>query len=253
MYRVFPTVTKPEGRDDMTDETQEQPYQRAMVVVAHADDAEFGCSGTAAKWCREGMEVVYVICTDGSKGTKDRGITPEQITEFRRQEQANAAKVLGLTDVVFLGYPDGYLQPTLELRRDIARQIRRFRPDILITTNPTRALKGTSYIGHPDHFAAGEAALAAVYPAARDHLNFPELLEEGLEPHKVREVLVMGHDSPDKWIDVTETIDIAVEALQAHTSQIGEGVGERVRQWKREAGKDHGMEYAEVFKHFILR
>ena len=238
----------------MTQETQEEPYRRAMVVVAHADDAEFGCSGTVAKWCREGMEVVYVIATDGSKGASDRETTSEQLVELRRQEQIAAGKILGLKDVVFLGYPDAYLQPTLEVRRDITRVIRQHRPDILITTNPTRNLTGTNYIGHPDHFAVGEATLSAVFPAARDHLTFPELLEEGLEPHKVREVLINGHDTPDKWIDVTESIDIAIEALKAHASQIGDReVAERMREWRRETGKDQGFEYAEAFKSFVLR
>lgn len=237
----------------MTQETQGEPYRRAMVVVAHADDAEFGCSGTVAKWCREGVEVVYVIVTDGSKGTADREITPEQLAEIRRHEQLAAGKILGIKEVVFLGYPDAYLLPTLDLRRDITREIRRHRPDILITTNPVRTLTHASYIGHPDHFATGEAALSAVFPSARDHLIFPELLEEGLEPHKVREVLVIGHDQPDKWIDVTDTLEISIQALKNHTSQIGgREVEERMRQWRREAGKDHGMEYAEAFKSFIL-
>ncbi len=237
----------------MTEEEQLEPYHRAMVVVAHADDAEFGCSGTVAKWCQEGMEVVYVIVTDGSKGIEDRGISSETLVKMRQQEQRDAGKILGLKDVVFLGYPDAYLQPTLEVRRDITREIRRHKPDVLITTNPTRQLTGTGYIGHPDHFAAGEAALSAVFPAARDHLTFPELLEEGLEPHKVREVLITGHDQPDKWIDVTDSIDTAVEALLAHTSQLGQEAADRVREWKSEAGKEHGWEYAETFKSFILR
>ena len=238
----------------MTQETHDEPYRRGMVVVAHPDDAEFGCSGTVAKWCREGMEVVYVIVTDGSKGTSDREITPKELSEMRRQEQSAAGKVLGLKDVVFLGHPDAYLQPTLEVRRDIAREIRRHRPDILITLNPVRNLSVNGYLGHPDHHAAGEATLSAVYPAARDHLTFPELLKEGLEPHKVREVLIQGHDNPDKWIDVTETIEIAIQALKTHTSQVeGREIEERMRQWRKEAGKDHGMEYAEAFKQFILR
>ncbi|MCH7705487.1 MAG: PIG-L family deacetylase [Chloroflexi bacterium] len=237
----------------MTQEEQQEPYRRAMVVVAHADDAEFGCSGTVAKWCKEGMEVVYVIVTDGSKGIEDRDISSESLVKMRQQEQRNAGKILGLKEVVFLGYPDAYLQPTLDVRRDITREIRRHQPDILITTNPTRLLTGTGYIGHPDHFAAGEAALSAVFPAARDHLTFPELLEEGLEPHKVREVLITGHDQPDKWIDVTDSMETAVEALLAHTSQLGQEAADRVREWKREAGKEHGAEYAEAFKSFILR
>ena len=237
----------------MTQEDRQEPYRRGMVVVAHADDAEFGCSGTVARWCKEGMEVVYVIVTDGSKGIEDRGISSESLVKMRQQEQRDAGKILGLKEVVFLGYPDAYLQPTLEVRRDITREIRRHQPDILITTSPTRLLTGTGYIGHPDHFAAGEAALSAVFPAARDHLTFPELLEEGLEPHKVREVLITGHDQPDKWIDVTDSMDTAVEALLAHTSQLGQEAADRVREWKREAGKPYGVEYAEAFKSFILR
>ena len=238
----------------MTQETHEEPYRRGMVVVAHPDDAEFGCSGTVAKWCREGMEVAYVIVTDGSKGTSDREITPKELSEMRRREQAAAGKVLGLKDVVFLNHPDAYLQPTLDLRRDIVRQIRRFRPDILITMNAVRSLSGINYLGHPDHLAVGEATLSAVYPAARDHLIFPELLKEGLEPHKVRELLITGHEPPDKWIDVSKSMEIAIQAIKAHTSQIGNrDVGERMRQGRREAGKSHGMEYAEGFKQFILR
>ncbi len=236
----------------MAEESKEQPYKRGMVVVAHPDDAEFGCSASVARWVREGIEFVYVLCTDGSKGTSDRNITSEQLVEIRKQEQISAGKVLGLKDVVFLGYPDGYLQPTLDLRRDIAREIRRFRPDILITTSPTRTLTGTGYLGHPDHFAAGEAALSAVYPAARDHLTFPELLEQGLEPHKVREVLIIGHDISNKWVDVTSGIDIAIQALLEHKSQVGGTAGERMKEWKSQAGKEHGMEYAEGFKSFTL-
>ena len=227
-------------------------YTRGMVVVAHPDDAEFGCSGTVAKWVRQGIEFVYVLCTDGSKGTSDRTITPQELSEMRNNEQIAAGKLLGLNDVVFLNYPDGYLEPSLDLRRDISREIRRFKPDILITTNPTRTLTGSGYIGHPDHFAAGEATLSAVYPAARDHLTFPELLEEGFETHKVREVLIMGHDKPDKWIDVSSSIDIAIEPLLAHKSQLGIEAAERSKEWKKRAGKEHQMEYAEGFKSFTL-
>ena len=226
--------------------------ERAMVVFAHPDD-EIGCSGTVATWTKEGTQALFVLCTNGDKGTEDPEMTSERLAQVREQEQREAARELGVQEVVFLGYPDAYLQPTLDVRRDITREIRRHQPDILITTNPTRLLTGTGYIGHPDHFAAGEAALSAVFPAARDHLTFPELLEEGLEPHKVREVLITGHDQPDKWIDVTDSMETAVEALLAHTSQLGQEAADRVREWKREAGKEHGAEYAEAFKSFILR
>ena len=229
-------------------------YLHGMVVVAHADDAEYGCAGTVAKWSREGMEVVYVICTDGSKGSSDPDMTPERLVEIRRKEQLAAAEVLGLKEVVFLGYEDSALQPTLELRRDITREIRRHKPDILICSSPVRRLDGSEYLGHPDHHAAGEAALSAVFPSARDRLTFPDLLEEGLEPHKVREVMVMDNREPDKWIDVSETIEVAIRAVMQHVSQVGEGDQDYswMREWRQQSGQHHGMEYAETFKHFHL-
>ena len=233
---------------------QEAPYRRGMVVVAHPDDAEYGCSGTVARWCREGMEVVYVICTDGSKGSSDPNMTPERLIEIRRKEQLAAGNVLGLKDVVFLGYEDSMLQPTLDLRRDIVKEIRRHKPDVLICPSPVRSLDGDGYLGHPDHMAAGEAAMAAVFPTARDRMTFPEFLEAGLEPHKVREVLIMDRDGADKWIDISDTIDVAIEALKQHVSQVGEAVedGQMMREWKHKAGEEQGMEYAESFKHFHL-
>ncbi len=197
-------------------------YTRGMVVVAHADDAEFGCSGTVAKLCAEGWEMVYVLCTDGSKGTSDREVSPDELARMRQQEQINAGKVLGLKDVVFLGYEDSMLQPTLELRRDIAREIRRYKPDVVICQYPMRTLDGYWGVGHPDHMAAGEATLAAIFPTARDHLTFPELLEAGFEPHKVGEVWINGHPDPDLWIDVTDHMDTSIRAIVAHESQIGE-------------------------------
>ena len=235
--------------------TQEEPYRRGMVIVAHADDAEYGCAGTVAKWCREGMEVVYVICTDGSKGSSDPEMSPDRLAEIRRSEQLAAGKVLGLKEVVFLRYEDSMLQPGLDLRKDIVRQIRRHKPDILICPSPVRNLTGKGYIGHPDHLAVGEATMAAVFPASRDRMTFPELLEEGLEPHKVREVLVLDNHEPDKCIDVSETIEQAIEALKQHVSQVGQGHDDHpwMRDWRREAGQRHGMEYAETFKHFHLR
>ena len=234
--------------------TQEEPYRRGMVVVAHADDAEYGCAGTVAKWCKQGMEVVYVICSDGSKGSSDPDMTPERLVEMRRREQVEAGRVLGVKDVVFLEYEDSMLQPTLEMRRDIAREIRRHKPDVLICPSPSRNLQGGGFIGHPDHLAVGEAAMSAVFPTARDRMTFPELLEEGLEPHKVREVLLSDNETPDKWIDVSETIDVAIKALKEHVSQVGEGHEDDywMRDWRRRAGQQRGMDYAETFKHFHL-
>ena len=232
---------------------QEEPFRRGMSVFAHADDAEFGCSGTAARWCAEGWEVVYVVCTDGSKGSSDPDMSREKLVKVREQEQRNAGKVLGLHDVVFLGYEDAMLEPTLSLRRDIARAIRRYKPDVLICPNPVRKIDADGWIEHPDHLAAGEAAMAAVFPSARDRLTFPELLDEGLEPHKVRELWVWAGEDADHYVDVTDYIDTSVKALQQHASQIGDfDVDTHMRQWKGEAGAKAGFKYAESYKRFKL-
>jgi LmbE family N-acetylglucosaminyl deacetylase len=230
--------------------TEDVGFSRAMVVVAHADDAEFGCSGTVARWCAEGWEVVYVICTDGSKGSSDPQMTQEKLKKLRRKEQIAAGEVLGLKYVVFLDREDSMLQPTLDLRRDIAREIRRHRPEVLVCQNPTRNLRG-----HPDHLAAGEAALSAVFPTARDRLIFPELLDEGLEPHNVSEVWVMGGGEPDLWVDVTDHIDTAAEALSQHASQLSRDraeVAESIRRRRRRTAEGRGMQYAEAFRRIIF-
>lgn len=233
-------------------------FASAMVVVAHADDAEFGCSGTVAKWCRQGWDVVYVLCTDGSKGGNDRNITGQELATIRRQEQLNAGKVLGLKDVVFLDNEDSVLRPTLDLRKNISREIRRHKPDVLITTHPMRSLEGGGWgIGHPDHIAAGEAAMSAVFPTARDHLSFPELVELGLEPHKVSEVWVMGHPEPNHWVDVSEDIDISIKALLEHTSQLGNtrsknDISKMMRKGRSKRAIGYGMDYAEAFRRIVI-
>jgi len=232
----------------------EEPFRRGMVVVAHPDDAEWGCAGTVAKWCAEGWDVVYVLCTDGSKGSSDPEMTGERLIKIREQEQRDAGKVLGLKDVVFLGYPDSYLEPTLDLRRDIVRAIRLHKPDVVIVSSPARDINAGYYLGHPDHFAAGEAALSAVYPAARDRMTFPELIKEGLEPHNVREVWVSGGgDNSDQFVDIEAYMDKAVEALKAHKSQVDqEHAGDWFRQGRMETGKKVGMAFAEGFKRISL-
>ena len=228
-------------------------YSRAMVVVAHADDAEWGCAGTVAQWCNNGWEVVYVLCTDGSKGTDDARLTSEELVSIRKKEQLDAGQVLGLHKVVFLDYEDSMLEPTLDLRRDIVRQIRFYKPDILICLSPLRRLDGSSYFGHPDHLASGEAALSAVFPSSRDRLTYPELLEDGLEPHKVSEVWIMGHDDDDKFVDVTDYIDVAVSALKSHSCQTtGEDVGQQLIDWRSRTGEKVGFAYAESFKRFLM-
>ncbi|MCY4654095.1 MAG: PIG-L family deacetylase, partial [Dehalococcoidia bacterium] len=171
--------------------------------------------------------------------------------------QIEAGRVLGLKDVSFLDYPDSYLQPTLEVRRDIAREIRRHKPDVVICQYPMRVLDGGWGVGHPDHMAAGEAALAAVFPTARDHMTFPELLDEGFEPHKVAEVWIMGHPDPDIFVDVTDHMEIAVKALAEHTTQTGgrpyEELLPRMKEWRRGRSVGKGMLYSESFKRISFR
>ena len=246
------TALKDSGIDGV-----DKDFSRGMVVVAHADDAEFGCSGTVAKLCAAGWEMVYVMCTDGSKGSSDREITQRQLASIRRKEQQNAGKTLGLKDVVFLDYEDSMLQPTLALRKDIAREIRRYKPDVLITMYPMRNLDGGWGVGHPDHMAAGEAALQAVFPTARDHMTFPDLLEAGFEPHKVAEVWIIGHPAPDLYVDVTQHMDTSVAALMQHKSQMNgrdeAWASEMMRRWRRERGVGKGIQYAEAFKRIEFR
>jgi len=232
----------------------EEPFRRGMVVMAHPDDAEWSCAGTVAKWCAEGWDVVYVLCTDGSKGSSDPEMTSERLVKIREKEQRDAGNVLGLLEVVFLGYPDSLLEPTLELRKDIARESRRYKPDVVIVGDPSRDINSGYYMGHPDHLAAGEAAMSAVFPTARDRMTFPELLEEGLEPHNVREVWVAGGgESSDQFVDVEAYMDTAVKALKAHKSQVDqEHAGEWFRQGRIETGKKVGMAYAEGFKRISL-
>jgi LmbE family N-acetylglucosaminyl deacetylase len=238
----------------MTQGEQRVVARRGMVVVAHPDDAEFGCAGMVAQWVAEGLEVVYVIATDGSKGSADPDMSPDRLIAIRQQEQRDAAESLGVKEVVFLNYPDGYLEHTLDLRKDIARAIREHRPDRLITMAPYRSFAINAYINHPDHLAVGDATLAAVYPTARDRLTFPDLAAAGLEPHNVREVSLMGAETPDCWIDISATIDAKIAALHRHPSQISDmaAMEARVRQRASDIAKDRDMQYAECFKVFYL-
>jgi LmbE family N-acetylglucosaminyl deacetylase len=226
--------------------------ERGMVVFAHPDDGEFGTAGTVARWSREGKDVFYVVVTDGSKGSSDPAMTPEELVATRRREQCEAARMLGVTDVSFLDFPDGLLQPTLEVRRAITACIRRYRPDVVIAQNPARDLTMGLFVQHPDHLATGEATLAAVYPCARDRLTFPELLEQGLEPHAVREVWIVGTSVPDYYVDISETIEAKVKALQVHVSQVGPDVERFVPARAQQLGEPQGMAYAEAFKRIEL-
>jgi len=230
------------------------PLERVLVVVSHPDDAEFGAGPTIALLAGGGARVDYVVTTDGAKGTEDPSVTPEQLSATRRAEQRAAADILGVSEIVHLDHPDGYLTPSLELRRDITRQIRRFRPDLVITQNPQRRLDHNPFIGHPDHLATGEATLASVYPAARDHLNFPELwTDEHLEPWKVRQVLLTGVEEPNLWLNVGETFETGLAAILAHTSQVDpDDVSERMRERARLVGEPQGIGLAQAFLSILL-
>ena len=222
--------------------------QRILVVVAHPDDAEFGCGGSVARWVADGCEVHYCLFTSGNRGSDDPAMTPERLATIREAEQRAAAEVLGVKSVTFLHYPDGELEDTREARRDVVREIRRARPDRVVTTNPFPSLN--PYSGHRDHRHAGRLALDAVYPYARDRMHFPEVLAEGWQPHKVRQVYLMGHDDPDVVLDITATIDRKLDALRCHASQLRDFAGAegRVRERAADLGKPHGYTYAEAFR-----
>ncbi len=226
--------------------------RRVMVVVAHPDDAEFGCGGSVARWAREGNEVTYVILTNGDKGSSDRAITAERLAKIREEEQLNAARTLGVERVRFLGYPDGELEDTLAVRRDVTAEIRRWRPERLVIQNPFRTLN--LYASHRDHRIAAGVALDCVYPLARDHLSFPDLLAQRLEPHKVREVYLMWWENPEVIVDITDTMDLKLKALAYHASQMGDwaSVEARVRERAAEAGKARGFAYAETFNRIVI-
>jgi LmbE family N-acetylglucosaminyl deacetylase len=244
MMLETPVPTTPEG-------------DRVLVVMAHPDDAEFGCGGTIAKWAAAGKEINYVLCTSGDKGSSDPNISPYKLAQQRRVEQVNAAHALGARDVAFLSYEDGTLRNTLELRRDIVREIRRFKPDAVLCQDPTMRFGGHRYLNHPDHRAAGDACLDAVYPSARDPHVFPELLVEGFEAHKVREVFMSTMQNPDVWIDVSECFERKLEGLRQHTSQVGsrfEQVVERIRERSRQTAQLFNLpfEIGEGYRYFRL-
>jgi LmbE family N-acetylglucosaminyl deacetylase len=231
--------------------------RRVMVIMAHPDDAEFGCGGTLAKLAREGADLRYVLCTSGDKGSSDPNMSGVKLAHIREEEQRNAARVLAggkHVEVVYLRQEDGMLEATHELEQQISREIRRWRPHVVFCQDPTQLFAGKNYINHPDHRAAGMAALNSVYPKARDPLTFPELLAEGFQPWKVWEVYVAGAKEPDTWVDVSETLELKLDALREHKSQVGDfsGARERVMQRLADAGREQGIPYAEVFRHMVL-
>ncbi len=223
--------------------------KRVLVIVAHPDDIEFSCAGTTARWVKEGAEVSYVLCTSGDVGMLDGSISREEARRTRETEQLEAAKVVGVTNVVFLREPDGMLEPTMALRKRLVREIRKFRPDTVICGDPQALWAGDTYINHPDHRAAATAAIDAVFPAAGMPALFQELEQEGLAAHKTYKVYVTTWDHANTFVNITDTIDLKIEALKRHVSQMKDwDPTEMIRQWAAERAKGKEMEYAEAYR-----
>ena len=231
-----------------------EPYH-IVVAAAHHDDIEFGVAGSVARWIREeGATVTYVIVTDGGSGSNDPDMSREKLVALRRQEQLAAASIVGVQDLRFLDYPDGALQATLDLRRDITRIIRQTKAYRVVCQDPTTVFAHSSYINHPDHRAAGEATLYAAFPSAETRPIFPELLAEGYEPHKIGELYLNLTQAPTHYHDISSTIALKMRALGAHVSQIGAGddFENGAKKWltesNRQAGEQVGVDYAEYFR-----
>jgi len=225
-----------------------------MVIVAHPDDIEFSCAGTTARWARAGAQISYVLCTSGDVGIATPGMTKTRAAQIREEEAREAARIAGAAEIIFLHEPDGMLPATLDLRTTLVREIRRFRPEVVITGDPTVVFAGPEYINHPDHRAAALAALEAVFPAAGQPNLFEELAEEGLRAHKPRKVYVEVWDNhADLFVSIDETIEIKIEALRAHKSQMGEwDPAPFVRDWAEKAAKGKEMQYAEAYRVITL-
>ncbi len=217
-----------------------------MVVTPHPDDAEFGVAGTVARWVGEGKSVIYVVCTNGDKGTSDANIKPDKLARIREQEQLAAAKLLGVREVIFLRYPDQTLEDTPEFRKELVRLIRIYKPETVVTADPYRR-----YIWHRDHRITGQVVLDAVFPYARDFLSYPDLLKEGLHPHNVKEVLLWASEDPNYRFNITDTFDIKIAALRCHKSQIENNLPPdwevQLRQWFRNMAEGEDFELAEAF------
>jgi LmbE family N-acetylglucosaminyl deacetylase len=220
-----------------------------MAINAHPDDIEFTCAGTLARWAKAGTRVIYVLCTSGDVGIDEPGMTRDKATQIREAESLEAARIAGVNQVVFLREPDGLLQPTLELRKKLVREIRKFRPEVIMTGDPTIVWSGDDYINHPDHRAAAMAALDATFPAAGQPNLFEDFEQEGLTAHKVRKVYAHVWDKADVFINIEETIDIKVAALRLHKSQMkGWDPESMIKEWATDTAKGKEMQYAEGYK-----
>lgn len=222
---------------------------RALVITPHPDDSELGCGGTVATWIKQGTEVVYLLCTNGDKGSSDPDMTSPKLAELRKIEQQKAAETLGVLEVVRLDYEDGSLEDIPLFRGQIVEAIRRFKPDVALFTDPLR----TGFYLHRDHRIAGSVALDALFPYARDRLHYPEHEFEGLLPHKTADALMWGSESPDTFIDITASIDKKIEALAAHKTQIPSGeesyeLADLIKVTASRIGDRCGCKYAEGFR-----
>ena len=228
----------------------------AMSIHAHPDDQDFTVAGTLAWWAKQGTKIVSVIITSGDAGSNDPHKPPKykaELARVREEEQRHANAILGVHETEFLRYPDGELVASLELRRDLTRLIRRHRPEVVVTGDPSAWFYDNDYINHPDHRAAAEATIYAVFPSSGTRMIFTELLDEGLPPHNVKRLYVHGSEKPDTWVDISATIDLKLEALKKHFSQGDTHDSEqRLRDWAVEEGKARGLRYAEAFRVMIL-
>lgn len=223
--------------------------ESTMAIVAHPDDIEFSCAGTLARWANNGARISYVICTSGDVGFDEPNMTKEKAAQIREAEQLAAADIVGACEVIFLHEPDGLLQPTIELRKKLVREIRRFQPEVVMCGDPTIVWAGNDYINHPDHRAAATAALDATFPAAGQPQLFEELALEGLLAHKPRKVYVTSWRGADYFVDIEDTIEIKIDALRAHKSQMKDWDPEDfIRKWAAESGEGKEMTYAEGFR-----
>jgi LmbE family N-acetylglucosaminyl deacetylase len=223
--------------------------ESAMAIVAHPDDIEYSCAGTLARWTKAGARISYVLCTSGDVGIDEPAMTRSQAAAIREAEQNEAARIVGVDDVVYLREPDGMLLPTLDLRKKLVREIRRFRPEVVVCGDPTIVWAGADYINHPDHRAAATAALDAVFPAAGQPNLFEELEQEGFVAHKPRKVYVTTWDGADVYVNIEDTIDIKIQALRAHKSQMRDWDPEKlIREWATNAATGKEMDYAEGFR-----
>lgn len=229
----------------------------AMTIQAHPDDQEFGVGGTLAKWARAGTRIISVVITSGDSGSNDPakdGSHKQALAELREKEQLAANAVLGVQETIFLRYPDGELEPTIQLRKDLTRLIRQHKPDTVLSGNPEAWFYGNDYVNHPDHRAAAQAACTAVFPSAGSRLMFTDLLAAGYEPHDVSRLYIHGSEKSDTWIDISETLEVKIKALQQHVSQVPvDEVGKWMTEWAAEEAKDKGMQYAESYRVMILK